>query len=210
MNTDQQNGYEWRCKKLEANLRNLLARIHRDGGHYVEQHGLDKASADAETIVGKLLEELEEWQLCSSNSSMTEINILRGQIALTRGAALHIAGASNYNALRAACERVVNECNTRAADIDPDVLLQCQEALASPAPRVYTAEEIRPLMEALRKHHQHAKEGAVVFFEQDGKPSEIATDLGDAYQDSGLCEETCDALYRARTLGLLDERKEKV
>lgn len=32
-------------------LRNLLARIHRDGGHYVEQHGLDKALEDAEAKV---------------------------------------------------------------------------------------------------------------------------------------------------------------
>lgn len=29
-------------------LLNLLARIHGDGGHYVEQHGLEKAVADAE------------------------------------------------------------------------------------------------------------------------------------------------------------------
>lgn len=32
-------------------LRNLLARIHRDGGHYVEEHGLDKAVDDAEVQV---------------------------------------------------------------------------------------------------------------------------------------------------------------
>jgi hypothetical protein len=32
-------------------LRNLLARIHRDGGHYIEQHGLDKALEDAEAKV---------------------------------------------------------------------------------------------------------------------------------------------------------------
>jgi hypothetical protein len=32
-------------------LRNLLARIHRDGGHYVERHGLDKALEDADAKV---------------------------------------------------------------------------------------------------------------------------------------------------------------
>lgn len=32
-------------------LRNLLARIHGDGGHYVEQHGIDKALDDAEMLV---------------------------------------------------------------------------------------------------------------------------------------------------------------
>ena len=34
-------------------LRNLLARIHGDGGHYVEQHGLDKALEDADQLVAK-------------------------------------------------------------------------------------------------------------------------------------------------------------
>lgn len=32
-------------------LRNLLARIHGDGGHYVEEHGLDKALEDADELV---------------------------------------------------------------------------------------------------------------------------------------------------------------
>lgn len=32
-------------------LRNLLARIHGDGGHYVEQHGLEKALEDADILV---------------------------------------------------------------------------------------------------------------------------------------------------------------
>jgi predicted RNA-binding Zn-ribbon protein involved in translation (DUF1610 family) len=35
----------------ETMLRNLLARIHRDGGHYVEAHGIDKALADADAKV---------------------------------------------------------------------------------------------------------------------------------------------------------------
>lgn len=36
-------------------LHDLLARIHRDGGHYVAQHGLDKAVEDADLIVSDLL-----------------------------------------------------------------------------------------------------------------------------------------------------------
>ena len=36
-------------------LRNLLARIHRDGGHYVEKHGLDKALAGADAQVVRWL-----------------------------------------------------------------------------------------------------------------------------------------------------------
>lgn len=45
---------------------NLLARIHRDGGHYVEEHGVAKAVADADVIVAKLLvaPNLEECDEC--------------------------------------------------------------------------------------------------------------------------------------------------
>lgn len=41
-------------------LGNLLAVIHRDGGHYQDQHGLNKACADAKTLV---LEEREQLRL---------------------------------------------------------------------------------------------------------------------------------------------------
>ena len=51
-----------RAKQVEMNtgesydfhLGNLLARIHRDGGHYTEEHGLDKSAKDAEKKVLKL------------------------------------------------------------------------------------------------------------------------------------------------------------
>lgn len=39
---------------LRASLINLLCRIHRDGGHYLHAHGLEKACADADTIVAQL------------------------------------------------------------------------------------------------------------------------------------------------------------
>lgn len=41
-------------------LQNLLARIHRDGGHYTERHGLEKSVADADAIVARLLAEAAE------------------------------------------------------------------------------------------------------------------------------------------------------
>jgi hypothetical protein len=52
-----------RCAEHERRLReeaerqrdNLLARIHRDGGHYVAKHGVKEAVADADTIVAELL-----------------------------------------------------------------------------------------------------------------------------------------------------------
>lgn len=37
--------------RLRELLGNLLARIHGDGGHYVEEHGWEKACADAEQLV---------------------------------------------------------------------------------------------------------------------------------------------------------------
>jgi hypothetical protein len=36
-------------------LGNLLAIIHRDGGHYIDKHGVDKAVKDAYKILGRLM-----------------------------------------------------------------------------------------------------------------------------------------------------------
>lgn len=49
------NEAEQRASALAAQLGNLLARIHRDGGHYQDEHGTEKACADAETAVVGLL-----------------------------------------------------------------------------------------------------------------------------------------------------------
>jgi len=43
----------------EELLKNLLAIIHRDGGHYVAEHGLEEATDDAIAIVGFLREQLD-------------------------------------------------------------------------------------------------------------------------------------------------------
>jgi len=40
--------------EARANVGNLLARIHRDGGHYEARHGTAKAVADADLIVAEL------------------------------------------------------------------------------------------------------------------------------------------------------------
>ena len=40
--------------EVEHHLSNLLARIHRDGGHYEADHGTAKAAGDADTIVANL------------------------------------------------------------------------------------------------------------------------------------------------------------
>ena len=47
----------WRKQYMDTNqhLGNLLAIIHRDGGHYIGKHGIDKAVKDAEAILSRLM-----------------------------------------------------------------------------------------------------------------------------------------------------------
>jgi hypothetical protein len=45
---------------LRPLLLNLLAVIHRDGGHYTEQHGLEKSCADAERLSAERLEQNDD------------------------------------------------------------------------------------------------------------------------------------------------------
>jgi len=50
---------------------------------------------------------------------------------------------------------------------------------------------LRKVLEAL---HKKTSETCNVFFEQDGKPIDIVTDLGEAYQESDLCSQVYQAL----------------
>jgi hypothetical protein len=38
---------------IEDKLLNLLAIIHRDGGHYTDEHGVDKSIEEAENLLTK-------------------------------------------------------------------------------------------------------------------------------------------------------------
>lgn len=49
MKQPKQDSVEW-----ERELLNLLCRIHRDGGHYIAEHGIRKALDDADLRVAKL------------------------------------------------------------------------------------------------------------------------------------------------------------
>jgi hypothetical protein len=49
-----------RAKKAELHLGELLANIHRDGGHYQGKHGTDKAVEDAGAIIVRLRAERDE------------------------------------------------------------------------------------------------------------------------------------------------------
>lgn len=42
-------------------LFNLLAIIHKDGGHYTTEHGAQKATEDAIHIVGNLRQEIDNF-----------------------------------------------------------------------------------------------------------------------------------------------------
>lgn len=41
-------------QEIERQALNLLARVHRDGGHYTGQHGIVKSFADADEVVAEL------------------------------------------------------------------------------------------------------------------------------------------------------------
>lgn len=56
-------------------------------------------------------------------------------------------------------------------------------------------------------HHEHQSETCNVFFEQNGKPLDFSTDLGEAYQESDMYEKTTSVLWEYRNLAH-DLRKE--
>ena len=49
-------------RRLELNAGNLLALIHRDGGHYINDNGWDKAFSDAINVVNQLRIDLDAIQ----------------------------------------------------------------------------------------------------------------------------------------------------
>ena len=53
-------------------LRNLLARIHGDGGHYVERHGLEKALDDANGLVAAWRAAPDDMRWLADNQASLE------------------------------------------------------------------------------------------------------------------------------------------
>lgn len=49
-----------KIEELQRHVGNLLARIHRDGGQYQHEHGIEKAVADADKIVADLFSHIDE------------------------------------------------------------------------------------------------------------------------------------------------------
>lgn len=74
----------------------------------------------------------------------------------------------------------------------------------------FAGERARAKLQNQALNHLHAKtqEECNVFFEQDGKPIEICTDLGEAYAESALCEKVIQALTAddAEALAILKEK----
>ena len=56
------NHLRQRIAELEQQLQNIAARIHRDGGHHEDEHGLDKAIEDADIIVANTYGKIEELE----------------------------------------------------------------------------------------------------------------------------------------------------
>jgi hypothetical protein len=56
---------------MRDRLLNLLARIHRDGGHYTTEHGVEKACEDADGIVAELLGGHEAYGAAAQTAALT-------------------------------------------------------------------------------------------------------------------------------------------
>jgi hypothetical protein len=56
--TAERDAATQRVALLDHSLGNVLARIHRDGGHYVQEHGVEKACEDADEIIVQLRTDL--------------------------------------------------------------------------------------------------------------------------------------------------------
>ena len=61
---------EQRISELEHHLGELLAVMHRDGGHYQSKHGTDKAVADAMTVRHEMVRKMD--QLEHENAELRE------------------------------------------------------------------------------------------------------------------------------------------
>lgn len=56
---------KWQAARHTTHLSNLLARIHRDGGHYEAEHGTEKAVAEADKRIAELNGAQSELEECA-------------------------------------------------------------------------------------------------------------------------------------------------
>ena len=105
------NPYELGCVVYDkSQLQNLLAVIHRDGGHYTEKHGVEKSCKDAMQIVSDLIHEelgmeyngdaISENELSSAEDLPLKHDELGGNEDM-EGPEMVVAAWAMYNKLKA-------------------------------------------------------------------------------------------------------------
>lgn len=103
-----------RVKELEGMLSNLLARIHRDGGHYEAEHGTAKAVADADDIVARIY--AEEAPIAALSGAGAE-KVERACPQCDFGIGLHEPGCLASSRARQEAKDVEPVAHVRAADL---------------------------------------------------------------------------------------------
>jgi hypothetical protein len=95
--------------RYEHHLRNLLAVIHRDGGHYATEHGIEKASEDAEAAwyaraerIDALEAELVEERQARSDEQEATLRLAASQQRYVA----ELAALREYKALADAADEV--------------------------------------------------------------------------------------------------------
>ncbi len=96
---------------------NVLARIHRDGGHYITQHGWEKACVDADAVVCRL-----QAQLAASEEKRKVRVVLRSESKYVGMKILNwdtdapiLANPSKYETLRPGQSLVIMEADATDA-----------------------------------------------------------------------------------------------
>lgn len=106
----------------DQRLGNLLARIHRDGGHYVGEYGLDKACADADEIVATMYADRDEALFAARREALEEAAKVADADAVYAGASQRVAKTDVAISSWMACENTAKAIAMRI------------RALPSPAP----------------------------------------------------------------------------
>ena len=123
-----------RVAQLEHWLGNLLAVIHRDGGHYESEHGTEKACADAETAVHVLRGSLEGYveanrhmkgELDDALEDARKYCEAKGEIARLRDRL--DAALSQSSLFGDALHAIINRCEGMANRIASAALVQVAE-----------------------------------------------------------------------------------
>lgn len=116
-------------------------------------------------------------------------------------AELDRARAANQE-MREMLTEVYEWCVTdNPSDIDGDAVKRVLDSTTCGTDYI-ARDKVRPLYDALLAMHANAQESCEVYFKQDNAPVGMSCDLGEAYSESNLAEQTTSALAAARELGI--------